>query len=121
MARSWTGEYVPAVALWYAYGIAFVLGQIRTRSTGFVVASAAVLITLLPLGPMYRLHPYEMTYFNRLTGGLAGAVGRYETEYWITSYREAIEWINADAAGRVVNVLVAGPRHARRAPPVRCR
>lgn len=38
---------------------------------------------------MVRLHPYESVYFNRTVGGLAGAHGRYETDYWGNSYREA--------------------------------
>lgn len=38
---------------------------------------------------MVRLHPYETVYFNRSVGGLAGASGRYETDYAGNSYREA--------------------------------
>ena len=41
------------------------------------------------LSVMMRLHPYQTVYFNRLVGGLAGASGRYETDYWGNSYREA--------------------------------
>jgi hypothetical protein len=38
-----------------------------------------------------RLHPYEYTYFNSLIGGTSGAFRRYETDYWLTCYKEAIE------------------------------
>jgi hypothetical protein len=45
---------------------------------------------------MVRLHPYQYAYFNRLIGGgLASAVGRYETDYWSTSYKEGVEWVCA--------------------------
>lgn len=37
---------------------------------------------------MVRLHPHQFVYFNSLTGGPAGAEGRYEVEYWATSLRE---------------------------------
>ncbi len=56
-----------------------------------------------------RLHPYQSTYFNALVDGVAGADGRYETDHWLSSYKEAIEWVNARTAGagREVTVLVA--------------
>lgn len=56
-----------------------------------------------------RLHPYQSTYFNALVGGVAGADGRYETDYWLSRYKEGIERVNARAAGagREVTVLVA--------------
>jgi hypothetical protein len=39
------------------------------------------------------LHPYEYVYFNEFTGGLAGAQGRYETDYWGASLKEGVEWL----------------------------
>jgi hypothetical protein len=39
---------------------------------------------------MVALHPHQYLYFNRLVGGLGGAYGRYETDYWGNSYREAV-------------------------------
>ena len=38
-----------------------------------------------------RLHPYEYTYFNSMIGGTAGAFRRYETDYWLTCYKESVE------------------------------
>jgi hypothetical protein len=40
-----------------------------------------------------RLHPYEYVYFNRLSGGLKAANGRFETDYWGVAYKEAFAWI----------------------------
>jgi hypothetical protein len=37
-----------------------------------------------------QLHPYEYAYYNSFAGGTAGAFRRYETEYWLTCYREAV-------------------------------
>ncbi len=45
---------------------------------------------------MVRLHPYEYVYFNELTGGLPGAQGRFETDYWGASFKEAVEWLRAN-------------------------
>lgn len=41
------------------------------------------------------LHPYEYVYFNSLVGGLAGAHGAFETDYWALSYRECFAALEA--------------------------
>ena len=53
-----------------------------------VPAAYLVFHTLL----MIKLHPYEYVYYNRIIGGVAGASGKgYVTEYWATSYKEAVK------------------------------
>jgi hypothetical protein len=42
---------------------------------------------------MHLLHPYEYVYFNELTGGLKGSVGKFDNDYWGASTREAVEWV----------------------------
>lgn len=37
------------------------------------------------------LHPYEYVYYNVFSGGLPGADGHYETEYWGLSFKELVE------------------------------
>ena len=44
-----------------------------------------------------RLHPYEYGYFNELVGGVRGVKGRYIPDYWCTSFREAMLFVNAYA------------------------
>lgn len=59
------------------------------------LAGAGIVVTVvLTACDMAALHPYESVYFNRLVaGGLAGAAGRFETDYWGNSYKEGAEWI----------------------------
>ena len=38
-----------------------------------------------------RLHPNQYVYYNSFVGGLKGADGQYETDYWANSYKEAVE------------------------------
>ena len=45
-----------------------------------------------------QLHPYEYAYYNSFIGGTSGAFRKYETEYWLTCYKEAIEKFNAPNA-----------------------
>jgi 4-amino-4-deoxy-L-arabinose transferase-like glycosyltransferase len=104
---------VPSLAVWSAVGLLWLVRRVGGSSSvarGLVLA-AGVCLVLWPVKEMTRLHPYEMTYYNRLVGGLDGAAGRYETDYWVTSYREAAEWIRAVATPaegeEPVRVLVA--------------
>lgn len=48
---------------------------------------------LLPLTWSVRNHPNEYCYFNELEGGIQGAYGNYETDYWMNSTRESSEWL----------------------------
>jgi len=38
-------------------------------------------------------HPYEAMYFSPLVGGNLAIFGKYETDYWGISTKEAVEWI----------------------------
>lgn len=59
---------------------------------------ALVALLILPgLAGIIRLHPYEYIYYNVLVGGTGGAAGRYEMDYWCTSYREAMTYIDEHA------------------------
>ena len=57
-----------------------------------------------------RLHPYEYIYYNRFIGGERGAFRRFELDYWGTSYREAADWLNANAPANA-NIWTEGPAH----------
>jgi hypothetical protein len=54
---------------------------------------------------MAQLHPYEYTYYNSLVGGTGGAFRTYETDYWLTCYKEAVEQLNS-LAPRPANLFV---------------
>jgi len=74
-------------------GVAFdiLIKRVRARA----IAAALIAIVLLPgwIG-IVRLHPYEYTYYNSFVGGTAGAFRRYETDYWLTCYKEAVQTFN---------------------------
>jgi len=51
-----------------------------------------LIIVLVPgIFGIVLLHPYEYTYYNSFIGGTAGAFRHYETDYWLTCYKEAVE------------------------------
>ena len=55
-------------------------------------------VILLSLAPgvvgIANIHPYEYSYYNSLVGGLSGAAGNYEVDYWLTCYKELTLQIN---------------------------
>ena len=38
-----------------------------------------------------HLHPYQYTYYNQYVGGTDEAAYRFETDYWLTCYKEAVD------------------------------
>lgn len=60
------------------------------RMTGLVILAALMLNTTWW---MIKNHPYQYVYYNELVGGVAGAYGSYETDYWCQSPGEAMKWL----------------------------
>lgn len=102
---------LPALAVLCAVGTAAVYRLLPPRLPRWAAAGAAAAVLAVTTYDMAMLHPYEYVYFNRLSGGVAGAAGRYELDYWTLSFRNAAEWLNR--TGRTdVPVLVAGNLHS---------
>lgn len=54
--------------------------------------AGTVLLILSPgMIGIHQLHPYEYTYYNSFVGGTGGVFRSYETDYWLTCYKEAVE------------------------------
>ncbi|MFN8391114.1 MAG: glycosyltransferase family 39 protein [Bdellovibrionota bacterium] len=82
----------------------------RLPSTGFAWAVLGVLC-LPSVVWMSANHPFEICFYNSLIGGLPGARERnlpQATDYWGSSFRSGIEWLNANAPeGSTIVVPVA--------------
>jgi hypothetical protein len=110
---------LPAFAICAGYGAEAVrrgLWRIFANSaTARHCAAMGLLLMLLwPWGQIIALHPYQSSYFNGAVGGTAGAMGRYDVDYWASSYKEAAEWLNARQQKQSwpLEVLVGGNRNA---------
>lgn len=87
---------LPIMACLAALGAIELLGQ-RSLSPAMKVLGALALCNMGTTAvEMIRLHPYEYVHYNELAGGLKGAYGRYETDYWVASMGEAVEWLKAN-------------------------
>jgi hypothetical protein len=52
-----------------------------------------------------QLHPYEYTYYNSFIGGTNGAFRQYETDFWLTCYKEAVQNLDRQTS-RPINLYV---------------
>ncbi len=91
--------------IFFMTGLAFDLVQ-KPMLQGTLI----VLVIVPGLIASVRLHPYEYVYYNQFVGGVAGAVDRFELDYWGTSYREVANETNRIAPPNA-NVWVDGPAH----------
>lgn len=60
----------------------------RSRIAGLIVLALIFFPSILGI---IQLHPYQYAYYNSFIGGLGGAFRKFETDYWLTCYKEAVE------------------------------
>jgi hypothetical protein len=65
----------------------------RLRNTWSFALTLVVLVVPGIIG-LVRLHPYEYTYYNLLVGETGGAYRRYETDFWLTCYKELMAQVD---------------------------
>jgi hypothetical protein len=91
---------IPPLILLGAYGLVraarFLLRQRRPAPRWAAVALLALTVAgyATVIADMAALSPYEYSYFSPLVGGLPGAVGRYETDYYAICRKPAAEWLS---------------------------
>jgi len=88
-------------------GLAFQVLWSRLNRKGWFVFIGA--LALLPgLYWDIELHPYQYVYYNSLAGQTSGAYRHYELDYWCSSYKEAIGYLNQAAPLNAI-IYVRGP------------
>jgi hypothetical protein len=65
----------------------------RLRNKWSFALTLVVLVVPGVIG-LVRLHPYEYTYYNLLVGETGGAYRRYETDFWLTCYKELMAQVD---------------------------
>lgn len=71
--------------------------MIKTAKWKQVPVYIALFLLTPPLVWIVRSHPNQYIYFNELEGGIKGAYGNYDLDYYQNSCREACEWIKKNA------------------------
>lgn len=84
--------YPPLVALavlgWYWLASLF-----RNAGLKLVILGIVALTFVKPGIWSIANHPYQYLYFNEIAGGVKGAQGMYELDYWNQTPRAAFEWL----------------------------
>jgi tetratricopeptide (TPR) repeat protein len=83
----------PGIVLLASVGFNQLLQIIRSR---LVLWGAIILLALLSIHPFKFIvlnHRYSYLYYNQFIGGLKGAFGNYETDYYYVSLKEGSEWL----------------------------
>jgi hypothetical protein len=113
---------MPPLAVLGGLAGAWLLRYLLLRSRPAAVA-AAVLILIglaLPVDAMVRLHPYQYTHFNWLSGGIKHADNRYMLDYWGLAFKQASQELRARLTERLEvptqrrrwRIAVCGPHSA---------
>jgi tetratricopeptide (TPR) repeat protein len=68
----------------------------RTKWAGLATIGVVLLLSADALLFTARNPALSYVYFNPLVGGIKGAFGQYELDYWGLSSRQAVEWMEAE-------------------------
>ena len=101
---------LPALAVLAGIGAAGVLRLAASMKLQHFAWPVLLILLVIPMKDLFELHPYQMTYFNYFAGGVGKASRQYETDYWVSSYKEAIQWVNQQRSafqGKKIVVLAA--------------
>lgn len=79
---------------------------------GYATASLMLILTIPPANHVIKSHPMEYVYFNEFVGGVEGAYGNYEMDYYLASLKPSTEWFLENVArknpGKKYTVLTYG-------------
>ena len=111
---------VPPFAVLGGLAIAWLADSAGRHGKAALGALAAVVIAgvSLPVSDMVRLHPYQYTAFNVVSGGVRAAQDKYMLDYWGLAFKQAAEELRTRLAaasehppqGRRWVVAICGPQ-----------
>jgi hypothetical protein len=79
---------LPPIFIFTGFAFEFLIDHLAY----FWLRAGSIFLVLMPgLFGILQLHPYEYTYYNSFIRGTSGAFRQYETDYWLTCYKEAVE------------------------------
>jgi hypothetical protein len=93
-------EVIYPLMAFSAIGFDYILTQweqipVKTLRFRHTLSVLAIIGSVFYLGAtIIRYHPNQLAYYNEFIGGARGALGRFDLDYWGSSQKEAILWIN---------------------------
>jgi len=83
----------PALILIAAIGFQSLFENLRSKLLKWSAVLLFAILSIHPLKFMITNHVYSYLYYNQFVGGLKGAYGNYETDYYFVSQTEASKWL----------------------------
>lgn len=83
---------LPLIAVMAALTWHYLFMLAKQKWMRYAVAALFVIGIFLPVRFSFANHPNEYVYFNELIGGIKGAYGKYETDYYMNSIRKTSDW-----------------------------
>lgn len=90
-------EVLFPIAIFAALGADWIIVKSSAAAFRLTTISIFAIVICHLIWNIVSYHPYQITYFNELVGGVRGALGKYDLDYWGTSQKAAVEWVNATA------------------------
>ncbi|MCL4528278.1 MAG: glycosyltransferase family 39 protein [Chloroflexi bacterium] len=82
---------LPPLFIFAGFAFEFIFEKINKT---WINAALAVIMLAPGTYGIIQLHPYEYAYYNSFVGGTRGVFRSYETDYWLTCYKQAVEEFN---------------------------
>jgi hypothetical protein len=92
---------VPPIFIFAGFAFEWIEERIRYSSafsSQWLYAGLMAVVFFPGILGIARLHPYEYSYYNSFVGGTEHVFRSYETDYWLTCYKEAVEELNQEPA-----------------------
>lgn len=99
----------PMVILGARFWTLLIHGVAPKLKVAVIVIFAALLS--LPAAHAVRNHPNDYVYFNELAGGMKGAYGNYDTDYYYNSLKESAGWFRANIDIPAGDTVIVATNH----------
>ncbi len=94
--RHLTFVYPPMVAAATLFWVTLEKQFSQKQNIKYAIWGILALLILEPASFIARNPHYSYVYFNPIAGGVSGAFGDYETDYWGISVKQAVDWMEAE-------------------------
>ena len=83
----------PGMVILAAVGFNQLIQLIKKRYIFFGTLVMMIVLSIHPMKFILLNHRYDYMYYNQFVGGLKGAYGNFETDYYYVSMKEGSEWL----------------------------
>jgi hypothetical protein len=83
----------PPLIIMSAAGFSYLLDFIKNKYARWIILAALFILSIHPVRYMAENKSFFYLYYNQLAGGVKGAFGNYETDYYYTGQTEASKWL----------------------------